>query len=88
LVPRHSNDFVGLRISAPEFTCLDEQSLTDGIYIRPQPRSQDLIDHHRLLARSRVAIIESPAPDDWYAQRLEESRRDKMLRDTDRLVRR
>jgi hypothetical protein len=85
---RHSNDFVGLRISAPEFACLDEQSLTDGIGIRPQPRSQDLIDDNRLPARLRIAIIEGSAPDDWYGQRLEKSRRDKMLRHTDRFVRR
>jgi hypothetical protein len=65
---------------------LDEQSLTDGICIRPQPRGQDLIDDHRLLARSRIAIIESSASDDWYGQGLEKSRRDKMLRHTDRFV--
>jgi hypothetical protein len=65
---------------------LDEQSLTDGICIRPQPRSQDLIDDNRLLARSRIAGIERSAPDDWYGQRLEKPRRDKMLRDTERFL--
>ena len=38
---------------------LNEQSLTDGICIRPQPRSQDLIDDNGLLARLRIAGIEA-----------------------------
>ena len=63
---RHSNDFVRLRINAAEFALLNEQSLTDGICIGPQPRSQDLIDDNGLLARLRIAGIESSAPDDWY----------------------
>ena len=58
----------------------------DGIVITPQPRSLDLIDNDRLPARLGIAGIESPAPDDRYGQRLEKSRRDKMLRDTDRFV--
>jgi hypothetical protein len=67
---------------------LDEQILTDGIGIRPQPRRQDLIDDNRLPARLSIAVIEGSAPDDWYGQRLEKSRRDEMLRHPDRLVRR
>jgi hypothetical protein len=65
---------------------LDEQSLTEGICIRPQPCSEDLIDDNRLTARLGVAVIEGSAHDDWYGQRFEKSRRDKMLRDTDRVV--
>ena len=44
-------------------TSLDEQSLTDGIGIRPQPRRQDLIDDNRLPARLSIAVIEGSTLD-------------------------
>ena len=52
-VLRHPNDLVGLP--------LDEQDLTDGICIRPQPGSQDLIDDHRLPIMARAVPVQHRA---------------------------